>query len=749
MAYQVLPVLWGMGNPLLYGFNCESPDRVNISRVSLVDVAPCESPIVDPPVLNQSVQVLQVKNLEFIFAYSCGIRIKKYIFRCGMWSHISHVQHSEFVKLLTKEECLRAHTFGELRLYGQMVFNLIRNGTTNTVIQAAGSYGPDGTCENAAHFSDEGESFSHVVVEVTAQIILSSYTAMLDVSGEFVMLRNSLKCPYRQSGCNDVFELQTFWETTPVIDTCKETSFDVLFEGIGSLISSTDVMTQQNNTWLVVQQPDALFAVRLLDTLIKCNTHMYKTEHAGIYIVVQEVPRFYFKKVKGQVLSPDLVAFFNSKLQFLEYSTKKSLQAMHKYSLMRRCELERALLVQKLALVRSNPETAATLFSGDTPGGTYSITKGEEILIFSCPLVPVTYKPTNSCYDGLSVIYNNETYFLSPVSRILHRHAKEVVCSPMAPMVFKLSENNWIALAPDARITKAPEILRPTPELSLHFESISNVATNGLYTIADLKSLTDAIRYPRMRDAISESISRRVAGLNSHVGFDATRLFSEQDLHKLTESTLHKLWKGISVFGLWSSFFIGIVFIVQAVKYVFSTLLNALSLYQVTGLSFALLAAFWSSLTNFCLSRKLHQAVQTVSTPPPPDAPPPPPPQPGKGLLCSHMYDVPSTSNVLDSPTSVSSPPPPSYDSGSQVTYVSHTMYPPLSNQQSQSEYIEMRPRHIYNVPDSIQPSNPFTESSGHASSEPEPQHSSDTAVIVAPPPTQANQSEHVSKSII
>lgn len=78
-----------------------------------------------------------------------------------------------------------------------------------------------------------------------------------------------------------------------------------------------------------------------------------------------------------------------------------------------------------------------------SPGYT-AVVRGEVVHVAKCREVAVIPKVMDSeCYNELPVIYNNQTWFLTPRTRVLIQHGTKVECAPDLGPQFLLN-GRWV-----------------------------------------------------------------------------------------------------------------------------------------------------------------------------------------------------------------------------------------------------------------------------------------------------------------
>jgi len=604
-------------NIALFGYECGSGRSVNLSTISLSEVGPCIQPVVTIPEQVRMVQIVQTSSYKEVKVISCGVSIRRNMRHCGMHSHSSHISNVEWVKQLSPKECSLMHETQKIDLYGQTVHNLKMNGTTSSRIVVAGASGSDGSCQNAPQFVDWDGSHGPVVVEVNVQILMYSGEAKLDINAGTLHLRSGVAAPYRDGQANDVFSGQSFWTVGPSESSeCPESLFQIAYQGNATEIVSTSPSGGTTETYLVVDEVEVTYAVKLMDELIRCGRKMYTTEHPGVMVVYGNIAdEFFLTKKPHTKITADLLSFFQSKLQYLEVRTRTDLQKLHVHSIRKRCELERQTLSNKLATLRSFPEAVGQLLYS-AARGVHGVVRGEVLYAVQCPIIAVQYRPTNSCFNAIPVTHRNQSMFLSPITHILVTSAEETPCSRITPNLFQIYPSEWVALTPGfSEVKKEPEVLRPSPDVNLNFRTIRHVANKGLYSIEDMRNLERSMLFPAERAAVNSYVANQMLGNSPQGQFSSLKMFTPGDLEKLADSTVKRIYGWLSEFGVFSSGIIGAICIVQVIKYLLSVGLRVFHLHRELGCGLWLCSAFWSSLANCILHNHIKKSIPKEEQP--------------------------------------------------------------------------------------------------------------------------------------
>jgi len=146
--------------------------------------------------------------------------------------------------------------------------------------------------------------------------------------------------------------------------------------------------------------------------------------------------------------------------------------------------------------------------------------------------------------------------------------------------------------------------------MSLNFDSLEDFTKSGIYSADEIQSLSRSFHFPQERDAISNMLAMRIAGLNVMMqGYNPANIFSAEQFHQLAESFFGKVWNVFSDFGLFSSGCIVAYLVFRTIKYFIGVMLNAMALYKAMGPNPVLAASVWTTLTNLILHREQMKRV--------------------------------------------------------------------------------------------------------------------------------------------
>lgn len=110
--------------------------------------------------------------------------------------------------------------------------------------------------------------------------------------------------------------------------------------------------------------------------------------------------------------------------------------------------------------------------------------------------------------------------------------------------------------------------------------------------------------YGEERKAVTNILGRSFLGRGPDTqGRVYANFLTKERLEKIGKKFWTKLWDRFSTFGTLSAGVIGVISLIQLVKWILDSILQFKALKDIYGWSFTLLAAVWNSLTMFLIHR--------------------------------------------------------------------------------------------------------------------------------------------------
>lgn len=582
----------------LLGFDCGG-SGMNVTTMSLLDTGDCDMPITEPRSSDVYVQLLQLAEFENTQVSQCRVEIDRTIYYCGMSSHISIVQNGRRVYLMDVplEACRAALYTGAIAITpSAQVFGIKANMTQHRSLILAGSVGTDGRC-SGTQYADPYGTWDGVVVQASVKIIIRQYKASVKIRDSTVVLQSGSTCTFTDGSCITDEDGSAYWMTHPE-STCNFNHYNVLFEGIATKLTPMNPTEHESEVYTMTTG-EITFALEKRAEYHLCGYTLLRTEHPKLFILETEKGRTFSVKARVPVENLDLFAYINTKFVYVEKNVKTQMTTLYRDVMHQKCQLERQVLKNALALASLLPdEFAYTIMRAP---GYMAVVAGEVIHIVKCTPVAVRVRHMSDCYQELPVYQQNNSMFLNPKSRILLKTGTIRECTSLLPQMFQI-EGTWYRLTPKPVESLPPQMLQPMSRPTWKYIDTSSLATSGIYSQQELDNLRDHIMFPAERPSVINTIARGATG--RHVPQETVsmlNLLNEADINRITENAVSKLWDGFLTFGSASAGVIGLILIFRGVKLCVDAVIRGYTLHTVYGWSIHLIGAIWSSVTNLLL----------------------------------------------------------------------------------------------------------------------------------------------------
>jgi len=181
---------------------------------------------------------------------------------------------------------------------------------------------------------------------------------------------------------------------------------------------------------------DTTFALVKIAELNLCI--MTQTEHLKLFILETQRGRT-FKAREISINNLDIVAYVKSKFVYVEKHIKTQLTKLYTKIMELKCALEKQILQNALSLSSIAPDEMAFRIM-KTPSYT-TVTAGEVINLIKCIPVDCRVRQDTKCHNELPVIYQTQSYFLAPRSRILMKTGTQRDYNELLPIMFKIHDS--------------------------------------------------------------------------------------------------------------------------------------------------------------------------------------------------------------------------------------------------------------------------------------------------------------------
>lgn len=591
--------LLSLGTPTrcLIGYDCRG-EGLNITSLSLTEMAECQMENLEPTSEQINLQLLQLNEFDHTSVIQCRIEIDRTIYHCGMHSHISAVHNGrrEYIRETSAETCKKLHETGTVFLGNNALLTDLKiNATAYHAITFAGTLGVDGTC-TGTQFSDPYGTWDNVVVQASIKITLREFQGTIARKSNDIILPSGTRCKASRGNCLDSDGSETYWLLLPV-DHCHFGHYDLLYDGIAYKL--TTKTGQDAPVIYTVTTKETTFALTKASDTNLCGYNIINTEHPKLFLLEVNKGQSFKTRSQISVNNLDIFTYVNSKFVYVEKHMKTQLTQLYRDIMQQKCALEKQVLENALSLSSIAPDEMAFRLMR-SPGYT-AITAGEVIYIAKCIPVQCRVRQTKNCYNELPVSHGNNSYYLSPRSRILLKSGTARDCSDVLPPMYQI-HGTWFRMMPRPTEAVPPPVIQPLTKPEWKYVSPANLATSGIYSAEDLERLQNHLMFPVERPSMLNTLAQGAMGQQVPKGsISLYNMLDEDSLEKIAKTTSIRLWNDFITFGSASAGILTIFLIIRLIRLIIDSIIRGYALHSIYGWSLHLLGAIWSSVTHLFL----------------------------------------------------------------------------------------------------------------------------------------------------
>ena len=593
------------------GYDCLHPEtEMDIVASNMVEECPqIKSKLFESFV---NIQLIQERIFEQIQIKHCLITSISLTMHCGLFSHMSIIDKglSKNILQISRESCENIHKNGNYNYAGHIISDLRPNSSRNVDIVEFGSIDNQGNCKGVDVVTDHG-THKNVVVITTIDIELSDYTSVYNSQKNEIVLEDGSVCKLEEERCFHPRRGLAIWNNE-ILDNCNQNSRDILFQGKAKILSENkpeNHSTIQPGDVITINNQQNVFALQVKAHAHLCFQPVLTTEVDRILIVTENPSyRFYFKKSTEMLTrNIDLSIHINTKIANLAFSARTDIQKLYNEIHSATCEINRDIIINRLAEARNKEQQYGHLLTGAK--GFLNKLAGDVFISIKCVPIPVTLRETDRCYKNLPIYVNEQPRFLETEGYTIVEHGKETPCSRIGSSTFLINQQ-WLTNNKHINLANKPTILKPRSYVKqINFAAVNNYVTAGLYSKAQIKNFMDFLVYPQKIEIAQERINSRIISNKeiNDIKINIETLFTKEDLSKFKTTFISDVEAKILLFGNWTGAILGIIIIIQTLRYLVSTLINLQFLRAALGNGFHLLAAVLTSLTNYTIRNNIQR----------------------------------------------------------------------------------------------------------------------------------------------
>lgn len=595
----------------LVAFDCRTED-INKTSISLVQLPECSSSLSKPEIERRHLVITQTEQKRRVDVSRCLVTLRHLIYRCGKYSDTPRRIYSEIFHM-PREECVRLITTNEMILPGQNPswHNFGKSsGVSKYSYQSFGSFEGStwsSNCKGSQTLSVGSSRYEWANRITEIEVAYGTSSALLEVDTGRLAFPNGERCDFRAEYCQTASYGDVYWKRD--IPVCSsESPKVVVYKGLGELVTAR---SKNNRTEMFIQvhheNYDFQIKMEIEAKASICGFPSHHTEHPDLFVTLLDLNSPAFPNLSEVTAeNVNLVSYINSKLVYAIRHTKEQVERLYDIFHQERCALQNRITQNLQTLALLSPREFAYQYFGK-PGYT-AVTRGEVIYAAQCKPVPVVPLPLDprACYNEMVVSYENQTWFMSPRTRILIPEGTIIPCSAeFSPMYYLRGQ--WVSQSPlGLTSVRDPRIIQ-YEEPNFEFETMKNLANGGLYTPEILQAYQRILTSP-MEEAVI--LSRMTESLRGEAklpeGYSYARGLTEADFQMIGDKVS---WfsRIASMFGSVGSWFGGYLLVKELFNLLFKcvdTTTNFVYVAREKGLLVAIVVCLFNSISHLMLLGK-------------------------------------------------------------------------------------------------------------------------------------------------
>lgn len=595
----------------IIAYDCRT-EEINKTAISLVQLPDCTTNRMKPVHVSTQLVVSQTEKKRRIPISRCLVTASHLVYRCGSWLGAdTPVDSYTQVIRVGRDDCERLIRDGSLILPGTMN-QLVQFQGTGKFSHSYWSWGgfSGKSCDPGPTLSVNGRAWERAVRLTNLEVTYTTATAHLEVDTGKLILANGERCEYNTEHCDTADYGNIFWQR--YIPTCTSDAPTVtVFKGLGELITTTD-KTNRSLQFIHVSHGGYDFQIKLENSnkASVCGYPSRHTEHPDLFVTIMDSSSPPFPPVPElDADNVNLMSYINSKLVYAMRHTKEQVDSLFDLFHQQRCSMQNRITQNLQTLALLSPREFAYQYFG-RPGFT-AVARGEAIYAAQCKAVAVTPKPLDRgvCFNELVVTYNNQTWYMTPRTRIIISEGTIIPCSAEFSPIYLLG-NKWISQN-SLGLTEVPKpTVITTEDIEYEFETMANLASGGLYTPEVLREYQRILTSPMEEAVVVARMTDSLRGSSQlPSGYSFARGLTEDDFSFIGGKvgwmgTVWSWWSRVSVACAAVMLFI---YVMNTVISVVNCCLHFKYIRREQGLKSAILAGLFSSIGNLILSGRWPQ----------------------------------------------------------------------------------------------------------------------------------------------
>ena len=214
----------------------------------------------------------------------------------------------------------------------------------------------------------------------------------------------------------------------------------------------------------------------------------------------------YFGKV-------DMPAHINTKIDFVINQVYETMTSSELNTLTQLCELERTQILTILAIAQTNPYMAGYLLTGNRSNFVH--VEGSSLWLYECKshLSPL-YTHDSQCFDKIPIYYQDDLYYVDPVSRQTYNFASTIPCDGNIANTFALDpdgSDTYYLLDPAPIKQSPPAYFKPSEVRTSIRPNVYSAQDAGLYSQKDVKEFWNRILLTKHSDETLSVLGKTIS----------------------------------------------------------------------------------------------------------------------------------------------------------------------------------------------------------------------------------------------
>ena len=306
-----------------------------------------------------------------------------------------------------------------------------------------------------------------------------------------------------------------------------------------------------------------------------CNMVAYKTNYKTIYVIDKKFA-YHFKPISSENI--DLVLSTQISNNFVYDHIKDVFNKSQAANRMNLCQITRKVLKNRLHLLQLLGSTQRVMKISNDPV-IFLRNSGSLGQFIKCAKLSAHIVPSANCTNDISIIFNNKSAYIDPITKIILKKSKKIVCENIPPKFLQANDGTWLKIHQE-NINVIPDPSKYPLKLStnIEFYDIHSMENSGLYSRQQIHDFYKLIVFGQNQDPYNQKILENYL-INLENKFINWKKFGTPDLiQSKIEKSLNKLFGFFQIFGQWSSFFIGIAYCIVIIKFLGNKFLDFIAL---------------------------------------------------------------------------------------------------------------------------------------------------------------------------